>query len=347
VPDTQSTPAPGLWLRRCLANRPPATWTAALLCLCGGLARLLVVAFPLSAHQPDALIAASGISMGALAALLWVFAWRVPIVALQVLMFASALFAGVLVANATTDRGALLAAFSYPWIMVYAAHFFSRRTSVALAGVISTSFGVALVVNGLPGAFVEWLLVSCAVFATGVVLGDLGESLRRQADTDYLTGLLNRSGFLAAATRERSVADRSGQPLTLAVLDLDGFKKINDRDGHAAGDRLLAALGRDWRSSLRSGDILARHGGDEFVLLMPCTTPSGAEAVFRRMRAPHDAVSWSCGVSEWLAGESLDAALARADRRLYRAKAKQRVELAALARDDSPSRPAHALLPSI
>ncbi|HTZ62903.1 MAG TPA: GGDEF domain-containing protein [Solirubrobacteraceae bacterium] len=330
-----------------MANRPPAAWTAALLFCCGGTARLLLLVFPLNPNQPDALIAAIGLSMLLIGVTLWVFAWRVPMAVLQGLMYTSALLVSVLVANAKTDRGALLAAFSYPWIMVYTAHFFSRRTSVALACVISASFGVAYALNGLPGGLPDWLFVSAAVFATGVILGDLGESLRRQADTDYLTGLLNRNGFLAAATRERAVADRSGQPLTLAVLDLDGFKKINDHDGHAAGDRLLATLGRDWRSCVRSGDILARHGGDEFVLLMPCTAPGGAAAVLARMRTRQDAVCWSCGVSEWLEGESLDAALARADRHLYRAKAKQRVELAALASETSAPRPAHALLPSI
>ncbi len=345
--DKQTVSLPGVWLRRVLANRPPAAWTAALIFCCGGIARLLVLAFPLSSYQPDTVIVVVGLCMLMIGLALWVFAWRVSMAALQGVMYTSALLVGVLVANANTDRGALLAAFSYPWIMVYAAHFFSRRASVTLAGVISASFGVALALNGLPGGLTDWLLVSVAVLATGVILGDLGETLRRQADTDYLTGLLNRSGFLAAATRERAVSDRSGQPLTLAVLDLDGFKKINDRDGHAAGDRLLAMLGRDWRASVRSGDILARHGGDEFVLLMPCTEPSGAEAVLARMRTRQDAVRWSYGVSGWLGGESLDAALARADRQLYRAKAKQRVELAAPAGEDGAARPAHALLPSL
>ncbi len=330
-----------------MANRPPAAWTAALLFCCGGTARLLLLVFPLSPSQPDAVIAVIGLCMVLIGVTLWIFAWRVPMAVLQGLMYTSALLVSVLVANAKTDRGALLAAFSYPWIMVYTAHFFSRRTSVTLACVISVSFGVGFALNGLPGGLPDWLFVSAAVFATGVILGDLGESLRRQADTDYLTGLLNRNGFLAAATRERAVADRSGQPLTLAVLDLDGFKTINDRDGHAAGDRLLATLGRDWRTSVRSGDILARHGGDEFVLLMPCTAPSGAETVLARMGSRQDAVCWSCGVSEWLEGESLDAALARADRHLYRAKAKQRVNLAAIAGDASAPRPAQALLPSI
>jgi diguanylate cyclase (GGDEF)-like protein len=239
----------------------------------------------------------------------------------------------------------LFAAFAYPWITVYAAHFFDRRMIVVMAVVISATFGLALVVNGLPGGLADWVLVTATVLGAGVVLGNLSESLRRQADTDYLTGLLNRSGFLAAATRERALADRMGTPLTLAVIDLDGFKQINDRQGHAAGDRLLANLGRRWRAQVRPGDIVARHGGDEFVLLLPYTTPTGAEAVLERLRASDTGVRWSVGVSEWLPGESLDTPLARADRYLYGVKGAHRAEQPE-ALDASPQIARGQLVPS-
>jgi diguanylate cyclase len=236
------------------------------------------------------------------------------------LMTVAVLLVSGLISQATTGRGALLAAFAYFWIVVYTAHFFSRRWTLATAALISVSFAAAMYENGLPGGVVDWLLVSFTVFASGTVLGNLVDSLRRQADTDCLTGLLNRSGFLAAAARERSLADRTGSPLTLAVLDLDGFKQINDCDGHAAGDRLLAALAGDWRERIRPADILARHGGDEFVLVLPDTTPTGGEAVLERLRECDHQVGWSIGVSEWLPGESIDAPLARADRYLYGVK---------------------------
>jgi diguanylate cyclase (GGDEF)-like protein len=132
--------------------------------------------------------------------------------------------------------------------------------------------------------------------------------------------LLNRSGFLAAAEREHGIAQRTGSALAVAVLDLDGFKQINDIHGHGAGDRLLVDLGRSWLQRLRAGDILARHGGDEFVLLLPSTSVEGAQVVLDRLCDESLPVKWSSGICAWRADESLDRCLARADERLYSAK---------------------------
>lgn len=307
-------------VRRVLGPKPAMIWSAALLYLFAGTVRLALVAFPISSNQPSGLLAAGGLFCCTAALLLWLFGDRVPRVAIQALMTLAVVLVSGLISQATTGRGALLAAFAYFWIVVYTAHFFSRRWTLATALLISMTFAWAMHENGLPGGVVDWLLVTFTVFVAGTVLGNLVDTLRRQADTDCLTGLLNRSGFLAAAVRERSLADRTGSPLTLAVLDLDGFKQINDCDGHAAGDRMLAALARDWRERIRPTDILARHGGDEFVLVLPDTTPTGGEAVLERLRDCNHDIGWSIGVSEWLPGESIDAPLARADRYLYGVK---------------------------
>ncbi len=102
----------------------------------------------------------------------------------------------------------------------------------------------------------------------------------------------------------------------MVLLDLDGFKAINDRAGHAAGDRLLAELAVRWKTSLRSCDILGRHGGDEFVLLLPATTPAQAEVALDRLRASTP-VAFSAGIACWERDEGMEACLARADKGLY------------------------------
>ncbi len=307
-------------LKRLHNTRPPMVWTAALLYVCRGLTCFAAVAFPVSAREPVHLDLAVGVLASLLGVGLWTFARNAPARLMQLLMALSAVTVSVMVANAHTSAGVMLAAFAYPWTAMYVAHFFSRRAVFAQALLISVGFAAGLIVGGLPNMTIVWAIVTGTVWSTGLVLANLSENLRQRAATDPLTGLLNRNGFLALADREHAIAERTRTPLTLAVLDLNGFKQVNDRLGHAAGDRLLADLGRRWREGLRAGDILARHGGDEFVLLLPATSSREAEGVLERLRVEELPVRWSVGVSEWLPGEHLDACLARADRSLYRVK---------------------------
>lgn len=311
------------------ARRPAAAWSLSLLFAFKGLICLTTVAYPISPHEPVTLIVFAGILAFAAAGVVWLFGSRIPLLGFEILAACGSLTTSWIISHAATAGGMMVAAFAYPWIAIYAAHFFPRRAVIAQGLLISIGFGLGLLAGDLSDVAAYWMIVTVTIWSICLLLGNLSENMRREAGTDHLTGLLNRSGFQTAALRERALADRTGSPLTLAVLDLDGFKQINDRYGHAAGDRLLRGLGRDWRARVRPGDILARHGGDEFVLLLPSTTPAGAEAVLERLHHEEDPVGWSVGFSEWLSGETLDTPMARADHYLYEVKG-------ALARGESP-----------
>lgn len=326
------------------ARRPAIVWSLSLLFLFKGFIGLLAAVYPLSPSEPAAMVGTAG-SIGVLcAATIWLVGWRIPLLGFELIAAVGSITASWLVAHSATHGGMMVAAFAYPWIAIYAAHFFPRRGVIVQGLLMSIGFSVGLLASGLSDVVVYWTIVIATIWSICIVLGNLSEQMRLQAGTDHLTGLLNRGGFQTAALRERALADRTGSPLTLAVLDLDGFKQINDREGHAAGDRLLSGLGRAWRARVRPGDILARHGGDEFVLLLPATTATGAEAVLERLRDGQDPVGWSVGVSEWQSGESLDVPMARADGYLYGVKSAQRVERAVEQAEDEYR--AGALLPS-
>ena len=145
--------------------------------------------------------------------------------------------------------------------------------------------------------------------------------LARQARTDELTALPNRRAWDEAVETEMARAERTGQPLAVALLDLDHFKAFNDTYGHQAGDSHLRKTAAAWRRELRAIDILARYGGEEFGILLPNTDPERAREVIDRVRgATPNGQSASAGVVTYDGRETADRLLFRADRALYQAK---------------------------
>ncbi len=138
-----------------------------------------------------------------------------------------------------------------------------------------------------------WVLIAGSCTLAGEALARLNTRLRTQLVTDPLTGLLNRAGFGEAAERLLALAAREDLPVSVALIDLDGFKQVNDLNGHAAGDELLVELGRAWARELRGSEVLARLGGDEFALLFVADGVAAVDALGRlREAAP---VGWSVG----------------------------------------------------
>ena len=299
-----------------MAPRTPETWTLAGLFVGASLACLLGARFPLSPDTPVSLSYTCSAIAAALAAALWLFGDDVGRLLLHGAVVLGVLGTSAIVATAATAQGATLTAFAYLLVAVYTAHFFSRREAWLHAGLVSVAYAIAVVVNDVPRTAATYVIVVGTTWAAVAVLSSQVSHMRIQADTDPLTRLLNRAGFRAAAEREHALAVRTGTPLALVLLDLDGFKTINDRAGHAAGDRLLAELALRWKSSLRTCDILGRHGGDEFVLLLPATTPAQAEVALDRLRASTP-VAFSAGTASWERDEGMEACLARADKELY------------------------------
>jgi diguanylate cyclase (GGDEF)-like protein len=146
--------------------------------------------------------------------------------------------------------------------------------------------------------------------------------LQRLALTDDLTGLANRRAWHEHLERELARARRHGDPLCVAMLDLDHFKRFNDAHGHQAGDALLVELAQAWRTQLRVSDILARYGGEEFALLLVASPIAAAGTVVERVRTatPHGQTC-SAGVAALHGSESAEQLVGRADAALYEAKA--------------------------
>jgi diguanylate cyclase (GGDEF)-like protein len=163
------------------------------------------------------------------------------------------------------------------------------------------------------------------------VLEQQAAQLGELAQRDALTGLANRRAYEHALPIALDQARRDGRPLTLAVIDLDHFKRYNDGYGHQAGDLLLKEASAAWAGALRSGELLARYGGEEFVVLLAGVAPVEAVALLDRLRPFTPAgQTFSAGIATWNGNESSDGLFARADAALYAAKAagRDRAELA-------------------
>ncbi len=314
--------------------------------LAAGLAAYLLASLPVWTSPPARVAATLAVLLPPLAWLLLLLFLEVPRSAARLALLAVPLaglvatFAGPRNAPAAAWAGAAsLVVFGGAALVDLArlrrpdgALLFAATAALLLAALFDAAAGSGVL---LPGARVTPLLGPAFLLFTALLLvavADQGRRLFERATTDALTGLPNRATFLERARRELARAERSGGSLALAMLDIDHFKRFNDRYGHQAGDRVLAQAGRAVAGAVRGIDLAGRYGGEELVVLLVDVEGEAAVAAVDRVRGaisevriPHvpDAVTASAGVA--LHSGAFDRAdvaalIRRADAALYRSK---------------------------
>lgn len=216
----------------------------------------------------------------------------------------------------------LLVAAKGGWEFWLAAHGKLSRSTVN-----ETIFTLVVFAASIPLVSVLMTIMGREIHHAELLLG-VNKHLRTEVGTDRLTGTWNRRAFDRLVRRETGEALRTSRPLSLAVLDLDRFKAVNDHWGHQAGDQALIRAVSVLGGVLRQGDSLIRWGGDEFVLLLPGSGPEEAALLGDKLREAvgmdPDLRAWNLGVSlgiaVWRPGEDVADLLARADSLLYQAK---------------------------
>lgn len=265
-----------------------------------------------SPPRNPALILSGGVALCAALAV-FVRGRRLGLPAAAVLVTTSAATLLYLVGTAATEVRALTMGVLFLTLFVYLIWFMPRWLSRVL-GYSWLGLYVVIVTMRFSG---DIDLALTTVVATTVVVGELigrfKHGLEAASLTDPLSGVWNRRGLFLMLDRAIAGAGRTGRPLSILFIDLDGFKEVNDRLGHAAGDEVLQRFTARIDTITRPQGTLARLGGDEFVLLLPDTEFAEARRLGERLREVVAETHWSFGAAQLLPGEQAHALIARAD----------------------------------
>ena len=297
-----------------VATPPATTGSGAIVLATGGLAAAVGVGLLLAPRQPGEPVLALVVLLGTV---------------LITIATHEGGFAGV----ASTDNQML-----YIWVCLISFFFFPVRLALLELAAVGLAYGWLLFSHdtALADAATRWIVTMTSLLVAGALVAQLRRAndaligeLSDRARVDPLTGLLNRRALTERAETEFARARRGKGPVAILVVDVDGFKTINDSLGHPAGDHVLRRISAVLLEETRDVDAVARVGGDEFAVLLPGTTASTARTVAERLRV---AVRRSAGdirlrlsVSVGIAvgppdGNSLDGLWKAADRAMYHAK---------------------------
>ena len=226
--------------------------------------------------------------------------------------------------------------FFYLWPMLLAGYYLTPRELNGAIALMVVGYGVALLISPEPAVKTVLFVGGSSSFALAAIvvnrlrqrLSHVFSELERSAESDPLTGLLNRRGFERAFEHDLERARRSETPLAVVICDLDEFKQVNDRFGHAVGDEALKTLARVLLEERRGGDPVARTGGEEFAVVLADSDVDGALAYAQRVAAaasrvpgPAGPLGLSAGIVQIGNGPSTcRELLLAADRLLYAAK---------------------------
>lgn len=299
-------------------NAPPLPYRVlAGLLLMGAACGLLFVILPSDRPDLQRLDLYGMVAYTLMALLVWFVLPRLPNDwGLDFAIWFTSLCTFAVVAVTDIAEGRVLTGYVLVLFATFAAYFLPLRRYLLALTLMGAVYGIAVTTSeaGIPVSYV--IIIVLITTATSGFVAVLVRRLRALATTDPLTGVLNRTGF-DLATRYLN-RDR---PTIVAIIDLDGFKKYNDTHGHVAGDAYLRDVARVLGGAIRSTDVLARFGGDEFVLVLP-DCASEAECLQRLAGAGKDH-AWSAGATRWGPREDLTDALQRADEQLYQAKSQR------------------------
>jgi diguanylate cyclase (GGDEF)-like protein len=341
------------WARRARPfpySRDVAAGAMSLMWAVGGSVSILAVLLPHPRGMHVLVVLVIATTAPFVAAAVWLLRNQLPAATFPLLLAIGTVIITILVAvgAGTSPAAAASFGFFYIWIVMYALMFFAPVA--AAAEIVGAAMAYALLATGVspfrtaPFTAMEPLVLVGVIATAGAVVVALSRA-REHSEVDPVTRGTNRRGLDRRLELAMSQAPFHAEPLVLAMIDIDHFKQINDQQGHQAGDRTLERLASAWSHNLRDGDVLARFGGDEFVVVLP-DTGDKALAILERVRAAGgEAVTCSIGVAAWQAGDSASRLISRADSALYAAKGLGRNRIVVASVERAATTPAVVAVP--